>query len=183
MVSTDMATDTGQALARQLREKSIIRDAAVLDGPGPGGTTVMVVRQGYRPGPVFRDLVMRVAGARADTIVVAIVPQIPRDAGGALDEPAAREIVGERALILRYEPPASDVERCLAGLVRQVLPRSAVSMTDDLVSLGGDSLVAVELVELIGERWRIEISASDLFAAESIRDMAAVIARSAGSPP
>jgi len=181
-VSTDMATDTGQALARQLREKSIIRDAAVLDGPGPG-LTVMVVRQGYRPGPVFRDLVMRAAGERAEAILVAIVPQIPRDALGALDEPAAREVARERALILRYEPPASEVERCLAGLVRQVLPQSAVSMTDDLVSLGGDSLVAVELVELIGERWHIEISASDLFAAESIRDMATVIARSAGSPP
>jgi len=180
-VNVDVPADTGQNLAGQLLEKAIIRDAAVLDGPEPDGLTVMVVRQGYRPGPVFRDLVMRLAGERCGTIGVAIVPEIPRDAEGVVDQGAAREILRQRSLILHYEPPASDSERRLAELVRQVLPQTSVSMTDDLVGLGGDSLVAVELVELVHRQWGIEVSGSDLFAAESIRDMAAVIARSAGT--
>jgi acyl carrier protein len=180
-VNMDTPTDTGQTLAGQLREKPIIRDAAVLDGPEPDGLTVMVVRQGYRPGPVFRDLVMRLAGERSGTIRVAIVPEIPRDAAGVVDQGAAHELLRQRSLILVYEPPACDSERRLAELVRQVLPQTSVSMTDDLVSLGGDSLVAVELVALIHQQWGIEVGGSDLFAAESIRDMAAVIARSAGS--
>ena len=185
-MNVDVPTDTGQTLAGQtlagqLREKPIIRDAAVLDGPEPDGLTAMVVPQGYRPGPVFRDLVMRLAGEHSSTIRVAIVAGIPRDAEGAVDQGAAREILRQRSLILRYEPPVSDIERRLAELVRQVLPQTTISMTDDLVSLGGDSLVAVELVELINQQWGLEVSGSDLFAAESIRDMAAVIARSAGS--
>lgn len=180
-MNVNAPADASQTLAGQLREKSIIRDAAVLDGPEPEGLTAMVVPQGYRPAPVFRDLVMRLAGKRSSTIRVAIVREIPRDADGAVDQGAAYEIVRERSLILRYEPPVSDIERCLAELVRQVLPQIDVSMTDDLVSLGGDSLVAVELVELIDRQWGIEVSGSDLFAAESIRDMAGVIARSAGS--
>ena len=178
MLNTDTLADTCRTLAGQLREKSIIRDAVVLEGPD--GLTAMVVRQGYRPGPVFRDLVMRLAGERGANISVAIVPRIPRDADGAVDQDAAREVIRERSLILRYEPPASEVEQSLAELVREVLPQTSVSMADDLVSLGGDSLVAVELVELIHGLWGIEINGSDLFAAESIRDMATVIARSAG---
>ena len=110
-MNVDVPADTGQNLAGQLREKPIIRDAAVLDGPEPDGLTAMVVRQGYRPGPVFRDLVMRLAGERCGTIGVAIVPEIPRDAEGVVDQGAAREILRQRSLILHYEPPASDSER------------------------------------------------------------------------
>lgn len=183
MANVDVRSrDSCERLAEQLREKPIINDAEVLAGPEPAELTALVVRQGYRPGPVFRDLVMRLAGEDRENIRVAIVPRIPRHADGTVDRAAASAVLGERALLLRFEPPATEIERRLADLVQQVLPQVGVSMTDDLVSLGGDSLIAVELVELIAEQWGAQISGRDLFAAETIRDMAAVIAQALRSP-
>ena len=183
MVNIDVRSpDSFESLAVRLREKPIINDAEVLAGPEPAGITALIVRQGYRPGPVIRDLIMRLAGEDREDIRVAIVPRIPRHADGTVDGPAAWAVLDEKALVLRFEPPVTEIERRLADLVRQVLPRVGVSMTDDLVSLGGDSLVAVELVELIAEQWGAQISGRDLFAAETIRDMAAVIARAIRSP-
>jgi acyl carrier protein len=183
MANVDMRSrDSCEKLAERLREKPIINDAEILAGPEPAAITALIVRQGYRPGPVFRDLVMRMAGEDREDMRVAIVPRIPRHADGTVDRAAALAVLGDRAVVLRFEPPATEIERRLAGLVRQVLPQVGVSMTDDLVSLGGDSLVAVELVELIAEQWGAQISGRDLFAAETIRDMAAVIARAIRSP-
>jgi acyl carrier protein len=170
-----------EKLAEQLREKPIINDAEVLAGPEPADITALVVRQGYRPGPVFRDLVMRLAGEDRENIRVAIVARIPRHKDGTVDLAAAWAVL-ETALVLRFEPPATEIERRLAGLVQQVLPQVSVSMTDDLVSLGGDSLIAVELVELIAEQWGAQISGRDLFAAETIRDMGTVIAQAIACP-
>jgi acyl carrier protein len=181
---TDIVADRAahcERLAEQLREKAIVNDAAVLTGPQPADITAFVVRQGYRPGPVLRDLVMRLANHDRPGLQVAIVRQIPRHTDGSVDRAAALAALADTALVLRYEPPATDIEQCLAGLVSQVLPEARVSMTDDLVGLGGDSLTAVELVELIAEQWEVEISAQDLFAAESIRDMANVITQAVGA--
>lgn len=183
MANVDMRSRVScEKLAEQLREKPIISDAEVLAGPEPTDITALVVRQGYRPGPVFRDLVMRLAGEGQENIRVAIVARIPRHADGAVDRAAAWAVLKETALVLRFEPPATEIERRLADLVQQVLPQVSVSMTDDLVSLGGDSLIAVELVELIAEQWGAQISGRDLFAAETIRDMGTVIAQAIACP-
>ncbi len=183
MANVDTRTeDRYERLAEQLREKPIVNDAEVLAGPEPAAVTAFIVRQGYRPGPVFRELVMRLLGEGREDIRVAIVPRIPRHADGTADRAAAWAALGERALLLRYEPPVTEIECRLADLVRQVLPQVGISMSDDLISLGGDSLVAVELVELIAEQWGVEISGQDLFAAETIREMAAVIAQAVSSP-
>jgi acyl carrier protein len=169
-----------ERLSKQLCEKPIVSDAAVLSGPQRGGMTAFIVRQGYRPGPVFRDLVMSLTDDH-ERIQVALVRQIPRYADGRLDRKAALATLTDNALVVRYEPPSTDVERRLAALVHQVLPEVRVSMSDDLLSLGGDSLAAVELVELIAEQWGVEISGQDLFATESLRAMANVITRALGA--
>jgi acyl carrier protein len=178
MTDVDLRTqDRYQKLAEQIREKTIVNDAEILPGPEQSGITAIIVRQGYRPGPVFRDLVMRLAGEDHEDIRVAIVRQIPRRADGTVDLAAALALLDERALVLRYVAPATNVERILVDLIKQVLPQVNVSMSDDLIGLGGDSLVAVQLAELIAEQWGVEINGRDLFGAETIGDMAAVIAR------
>jgi acyl carrier protein len=165
-------------LAELLREQPLIGDAEVLRDAG--GITVLVVRRGYRPGPVVRDLVMGLAGEAGRGARVAIVSEIPRDGAGAVDEAAAWAAVRAASVLMRYEPPASEIERVLAGLVGELLPEVRVSMTDDLAVLGGDSLFAVELVALIAERLGVEVDAQELFAAESVREMAAVVGRAVG---
>ena len=50
-------------------------------------------------------------------------------------------------------------------------------MTDDLVGIGGDSLMAVEIVSILSERLQVELPPSDLFETETFREMAAVIAK------
>jgi acyl carrier protein len=168
--------DATAMLAEQLREQPLISDAEVLTDAADG-VTVLVVRRGYRPGPVVRDLVMELGGEAGRRAQIAIVSEIPRDGAGTVDRAAAEAAVRGSSLVMRYEPPVSELERSLAGLVREILPDVRVSMTDDLATLGGDSLFAVELVALIAERLGVEVDAQELFAAESVREMAGVVGR------
>ncbi|WP_163505165.1 phosphopantetheine-binding protein [Fodinicola acaciae] len=166
-----------ETLCSRLLQIPHIRDAATLADEQSDVVTVVLVRQGYRPGPVLRDLVMRAGESTGDDLVVAIVDAIPRHDHGAVDEAAARALVADGAFVFPYEAPVTETEKILAAVLHELIPSVRVSMTDDLVSIGGDSLMAVEIVGILSERLGVEMDPSQLFETESFREMAAVIAR------
>jgi acyl carrier protein len=166
-------------LAQILREDRLVRDAEVFDGPGPATATALIVPQGYSSGPVLRERVMRLANGTAGPLQVAKVQQIPRDGSGALDHARALAMMGLPGVVYRFEPPVTDSERSLAQIVRQLLPDVRASMTDALTPLGVDSLAAVELLALISERMGVELDAQQLYSAETLHDLAAMIDRAA----
>ncbi|HEU4404666.1 MAG TPA: amino acid adenylation domain-containing protein [Polyangiaceae bacterium] len=83
-----------------------------------------------------------------------MIPQIfvelralPRTPNNKLDRPAlARLGVGERRRERAPAPPSSDAERLLAGLFRRALKAPEVGADDNFFDLGGDSVLAMELV-------------------------------------
>jgi acyl carrier protein len=181
-------SDYLQEFARLVRSDRLVSDADVLSGPEPCTITVLVVPRGYRPGPVLRQRIMKLAGdaAHADGTVgpggrmqVALVPNVPRDKRGLLDQSKAIVMIRRPGALYLFEPPATETERSLAALVREVLPGVQVSMTDGLTPLGGDSLTAVELLGLIHERLGVELDPQLLYSAETIRDLATVITQAA----
>jgi acyl carrier protein len=170
-------------LAQRLREDRNIRDAAVLAGPEPGVLTAFVVSQGYRPGPVLRQRAMAVAGDLAGRLQVAVVREIPRDREGRLDRDQALAATRRPGVLHRFEAPATDVEHTLVELIADVLPEAQISMTDGLAPLGADSLTAVELLALIDGRFGVPVEPQVLYSAETIRDLAAVIAQALAAAP
>jgi acyl carrier protein len=166
-------------LAALLRGDKLINDVAVMLDPEPSVITVLIVPQGYRPGHVLRQRVMRLAPEVGERLQVVLVFAIPRDPDGALDRDEALAATRRPGALYRYEPPATETERSIVELVREVLPGVQVSITDSLAGLGGDSLATLELTGLINERFGVDIDPQRVFEAESLRDLAAILAMTA----
>lgn len=74
----------------------------------------------------------------------------------------------------RFEPPATSGEAALVELVGRILPGVRASMTDTVAGLDGDSISTIELAALMAERFGIEVHAQQVFAAGSLRELAAM---------
>lgn len=163
-----------------LRDDPLISDAEVVSGPPPLAATAVIAPQGFQPGHVLRDRVMALAGPAGQRIQVVLVLAVPRTGDGGLDPAEVRAATERPGTCYRYEPPATETERALVALVGEVLTDvQTVSVTDSLTALGGDSLTAVELILQIRERFGVDTDPQQVFDAESLRELAAVLAADA----
>jgi acyl transferase domain-containing protein len=80
-----------------------------------------------------------------------------------------------RSLETTYAPPESEVQRVIAEMWRDAIGIDQVGVDDDFVDLGGDSLVAVQLVGRIAQRFGTEVSVAQLFENRTVRTLAAAI--------
>jgi len=165
-------------LGRKLRANRLVRDAEVFVDDD-GMITAVLAPQGPRPGPVLRQLVRELADAPDGQLRVAVLPAVPRSPDGTIDRTLA---LGSPDDIYLFERPATAAESALLGLVQQVLPGVAASVTDSLPTLGADSLVTIELTALIEEAFGTAVLPHEIFAAGSIRELAATLADAAGDP-
>ncbi|SCF07752.1 amino acid adenylation domain-containing protein [Micromonospora haikouensis] len=114
--------------------------------------------------------------------------RIPLTGNGKVDHEALEQLV--------RSPVTSDVGRSEAGapeeLVRQlrdlwqeILPVEHVGPHDNFFALGGTSIVAVRLLDLLRRRCRVQVSLPDLFDAPTVTALAAAVAarRAAATPP
>lgn len=168
-------TPTPERIASVLRRDRLIHDVEILEGPEGAPLTALIVPQGYRPGHVLRERVMRLVPEVGDDIQVALVRAIPRDGDGQLRWAEAVALTRRPGALHRYEAPRSDLERALVSLVGELLPGVQVSVTDSVASLGGDSLTTLALTGLLLDRLGIDADPQLVFAAESLRDLASTL--------
>jgi acyl carrier protein len=182
-MSNVLDLDRGQLVSR-LRADPLVRDAELMPGDDDSADlTVFIVPQGFTAGHALRELVMRLAGPAGERAQVVLTFAIARDESGRLDLAEAAAAMSQPDMVLRFVPASTEAERSLAGLVRQVLADVAmVSMTDSLVTLGCDSVSAVELVAGIRDTFGVDIDPHDVFNAESLGELAARLAPAAVGP-
>lgn len=77
-----------------------------------------------------------------------------------------------------YVAPATGTERLLAGLWAEVIGVDRIGAEDDFFDLGGNSLVAVQLVARMAQKLRREVSVAMMFDARTVRGLAAAIGES-----
>lgn len=162
----------------ELRRKPRVVEAELLPSTEQQ-VVVIVVPDGFRAGPEIRQDVLDVAGEFAVPLVVVPTSKMPRQSGGTLDHSAANELYLNSGYKLSYRSPDSAEEemvvRTVSELIGDSLSGIAVSVTDDLASLGGDSLTALELSERIHSTFGVMLSAVDLYGARSLGDIAVAI--------
>jgi acyl carrier protein len=168
------------AAGQRIRDQPEINEIVAVRSPG-GRRYVLVEQQGFAFGPVLRDIVLDELEDGSD-VAVAVVRAIPRSAtgGGEVDAAAAvalaRSVAEESKWVFAIEPPETGEERAIADLLQEILHVKRLSMTDSLVLLGADSLVMVEIGVAIRNRFGVTVTAMDLFEADSIRDLARLVA-------
>jgi acyl carrier protein len=103
--------------------------------------------------------------------------EMPMTSSGKIDKSALPSPGrGRPELKNRYVPPRTPVEWFLADLWSGLLGIDAVGVQDHFVELGGDSLVAVEIIAHIWSRYSIEIPVLSLFDYSTIERFSAILA-------
>ncbi|WP_437688570.1 amino acid adenylation domain-containing protein [Sorangium sp. So ce176] len=81
------------------------------------------------------------------------------------------------------EPPRSALESTLAGIWAEVLGRARVGRDEEFLSLGGDSLRAMQVSGRVSEALGVDVGPAQLFESTTVAALAAWIeARQAGAP-
>lgn len=88
---------------------------------------------------------------------------------------AAATSAGTRSLGTPYVEPQTDTERAVARLWQNALWLDKVGAEDDFFDLGGNSLVAVQLVAEISRAFKIEMPVALLFELRTVRKVAQAI--------
>ncbi|GAA0440374.1 hypothetical protein Acor_12820 [Acrocarpospora corrugata] len=74
-----------------------------------------------------------------------------------------------------YSPPLTGTERSLAGLWSEVLGVEPVGTRDNFFDLGGNSLIALQMLTLIKKRFGVAVPTVMLFEAPTVHRLAAIL--------
>jgi SagB-type dehydrogenase family enzyme len=70
------------------------------------------------------------------------------------------------------EAPANEIEQQLMEMVMSILQIEAIGVTDNFFDIGADSLDFIKIYNAIKKHWKVEISVTDLFQLENVREIA-----------
>ncbi|GAB2677882.1 non-ribosomal peptide synthetase [Nocardia goodfellowii] len=124
--------------------------AVTLGVPGPAGATALAAYVVREPGLSLDIPTLRAHAA--DTLPGYMVPSafvvldaIPLNAVGKLDRKALPDPVFDDDQV-EYVPPSTPTEEVLAAVYAELLGRRKVGAADSFFALGGDSILAIQLV-------------------------------------
>ena len=109
--------------------------------------------------------------------IIVCAPRIPFTVGGKIDRAAvARELRNADVLatVAGYRAPATPLESALSSIVGEVLGRESIGADDDFFSVGGDSVLATQVVARI-RTWldTPSVMVADIFATRTVSALAA----------
>nr|WP_245687999.1 non-ribosomal peptide synthetase [Rhodococcus phenolicus] len=139
----------------------------------------VVPRAGVTVDPVeVRDAVGEFLTAYMVPDVVVVLDALPLTANGKLDRKALPEPVFE---VREFRAPQTPVEEIVAGVFAEILGVERVGLDDDFFELGGNSLVATQVVSRLGAALDARIPVRELFEASSVEALASRLESHAGS--
>jgi acyl carrier protein len=101
-----------------------------------------------------------------------VLPRLPLTANGKVDRQALPAPSAEAYRRGQYEPPQGEIELALAQIWQELLQVEQVGRQDDFFELGGHSLLAIQMVSRLRAVLECEISLSDVFEAQLLKDLA-----------
>ncbi|MCB1055978.1 MAG: non-ribosomal peptide synthetase, partial [Acidobacteria bacterium] len=99
---------------------------------------------------------------------VMVLPSLPKNPNGKVDLGALPAPVQATAPSVRHRPPATALERLVAGAWVDVLPVKAVGLEDNFFDLGGHSLLATKVFSRLRAQLDAEIPNATLFEAQDL---------------
>jgi acyl carrier protein len=143
--------------------------AVAWEGGGAGGDAPLAGVSAAEAAEVLGRVFAREAGAR----VVVTVPLRVVDAGTGSD----RAAYARPALPTAYVEPRTELESIVARLYGRALGIDRIGAEDDFWELGGDSLLATQLLAALNERYGVELPLATLFEAVTPARLAVAIVK------
>ncbi|MGR3622356.1 phosphopantetheine-binding protein, partial [Pseudophaeobacter sp.] len=75
----------------------------------------------------------------------------------------------------RYEPPQGEIETAIAQIWQDLLGLDSISRSQSFLEAGGDSLVATEMVKMVGGALGVELSLRQIFSEPTIAGLGGVV--------
>jgi amino acid adenylation domain-containing protein len=143
----------------------------------------------YRPSPGGRVSLSQIQGFLRDKLPAYMVPVAfipmeawPLTAAGKIDRRALPSPDASRPDVAQeYVPARTRYEEQLSAIWRQVLHLADVGVKDRFFDLGGDSLLAVQVIARVRDTFRIELPLSVLFEGQTIEALAGELETRAAS--
>jgi len=130
--------------------------------------------------PLAAELRARLADALPDYMVprrFVDVEALPKTPTGKIDRRALADLPLPRRVVAgAFIAPGTPLEAKVAAIWGDVLDVDAVSVHDDFIALGGDSLGAARIAGRVMRDFGLELSPSELLASPTVATMAALIA-------
>ncbi|MFL6136526.1 MAG: amino acid adenylation domain-containing protein [Frankiaceae bacterium] len=147
-----------------------VTEAAVVQGRRPSGDRVVLAfvvvdpGAGLSPNGIRRQVAEQLP-SYAVPALIRVMDELPLTANGKVDRTSlSAATVSERpALTSDYRPPASHRERVVAQIWSDHLGVLDVGCDDDFFELGGDSLVAAEIMADLHSTFGIRVSAREFY--------------------
>lgn len=157
-------------LASTLRGHSAVREARVTTIRADDRDVTIGVAEysAYVSGPELRAYVWDRLGADCGLDGVLLVDAMPLSGGDALDTDRIRAAV-VAGTCTRYEGPADAVEERLLAIWSDTMKLRWIGVHDDFLDLGGDSMVAVEILAKIEAEFGEVLDVYDFMSTYSIR--------------
>ncbi|PXX66691.1 non-ribosomal peptide synthase protein (TIGR01720 family)/amino acid adenylation domain-containing protein [Nocardia tenerifensis] len=167
--------ELGEIEAALLAQPSVSQAAAVVSRSALGDQLVAYAV----PGPGHSIEQPRLLAALADTLPAYMIPTalvaldaFPLNPSGKLD----RKALPEPTFTAReFRAPATPVEKIVAEVFGEVLGLDRVGADDDFFALGGNSLIATQLVARLGAAVDAKVPVRTLFETPTVRSLAAAI--------
>ncbi|WP_331712068.1 AMP-binding protein, partial [Rhodococcus sp. EPR-279] len=140
----------------------VVRNDQLVGYVVPSGASV-------ETGAVLGALRSRLAEYMVPSTLI-VLEEFPLGASGKLDRKALPDPAFE---VTEYREPTNDIERTVAEVFAQVLGVERVGLDDDFFELGGNSLIATQLVSRLGVAMDTRIAVRELFDTSTVADLAA----------
>jgi acyl carrier protein len=127
----------------------------------------------YVSGPILRNHVRRELGEDNGLAGVLIVEHMPMVDGGVDIECLASAVAEGRCTL--FEDPRDDVERRVAAIWSAQMDVPPVSVNDDFLELGGDSLSALGIIAAIETEFGRSLDVYEFMSAASVRRLAEIL--------
>jgi amino acid adenylation domain-containing protein/non-ribosomal peptide synthase protein (TIGR01720 family) len=160
-----------------------IRDVAVIaladTGSGARLVAYLVPADGVT---LDQDGIRRALAERLPSYMIpsafVILDALPRNTNGKLDRQALPEPQFETA---EFRAPTNPVEEAVAAVFAEVLSVERVGLDDDFFALGGNSLIATQVVSRLGAALDTQVPVRSIFESPTVQSLARAIESEVGT--
>jgi yersiniabactin nonribosomal peptide synthetase len=137
--------------------------------------------RGFKPAKLSEAMRRKLPDYMVPAMYV-LLDELPLSANGKVDRQALAELGREKASLPKktHVAPSTEAQVKIANVWKEVLGCKDVGIHNGFFELGGDSLRAIQCINLLKERYQIDLSLQNLFEAPSIDLLARII--EAGAP-
>jgi hypothetical protein len=164
-------------IEKLLNDHPDVAEVAVFEAPGPDAPQriVALTMRFYGSGVDIRDHLWDSVDRDDLPDVLVVLPSLPRDDAGLLRTADIHPDRVDPSSLSHFASPQAGTEEVLAGIWCDVLGRGRVGALDNFLDLGGDSMSAGLLNQLVNERFGRDLSVADILDAPHLRGLAETI--------